>query len=69
MQNFSQLGHFHSICVAAVVRQLDSHNLNDVHRIFCNLDRDGNGVLTLQEVKDGFESILHPDSEEGELRC
>ncbi|CAK9071462.1 Calcium-dependent protein kinase 5 (PbCDPK5) [Durusdinium trenchii] len=64
MQNFSQLGHFHSICVAAVARQLDSHNLNDVHRIFCNLDRDGNGVLTLQEVKDGFESILHPDSEE-----
>ncbi|CAK9078282.1 unnamed protein product [Durusdinium trenchii] len=64
MRNFSNLGHFHSICVAAVARQLDSRNLHEVHSVFCNLDRNGDGVLTLEEVKEGFSAIFLPNSQE-----
>lgn len=64
MKNFSNLDHFYSICVAAVARQLDSRNLNEVHKVFCNLDRNGDGVLTLEEVKEGFSFIYSPNSPE-----
>eukprot|EP00913_Durusdinium_trenchii_P035224 g32954.t1 len=61
-ENGGNLGHFHSICVAAVARQLDSRNLHEVHSVFCNLDRNGDGVLTLEEVKEGFSAIFLPNS-------
>jgi len=64
MKNFSNMGHFYSICVAAVARQLDSRNLHEVHKVFCNLDRNGDGVLTLEEVKEGFSFIYSPNSPE-----
>jgi len=64
MKNFSHLGHFYSICVAAVVRQLGSKHLNEVHRMFCSLDRDGNGVLSVEEVQQGFSNLCHADSPE-----
>merc|ERR1719433_539017 len=64
IRQFSNVNQFFSICVASVARQLDHRSLRDVHRVFCNMDTNGDGVLELHEVKNGFEQIYGKDSEQ-----
>jgi len=64
MKQFSSTSHFFSLCVASVARQLDHRSLRDVHKVFCEMDANGDGVLELQEVKTGFEKIYGKDSDE-----
>jgi len=64
VRNFSNSSQFFSFCVALVARQLDHRSLRDVHRVFCEMDTNGDGVLELQEVKEGFERIFGADSEQ-----
>lgn len=64
MKQFSSTSHFFSLCVASVARQLDHRSLRDVHKVFCEMDQNGDGVLELQEVKQGFEKIFGKDSQE-----
>jgi len=64
IRQFSNVNQFFSICVASAARNLDHHSLRDVHRVFCKMDTDGNGVLELHEVKTGFEQIYGKDSEQ-----
>lgn len=64
MRNFSNTSQFFSICVASVARQLDHRSLRDVHRVFCEMDTNGDGVLELSEVRNGFERIFGKDSEQ-----
>jgi len=64
IRQFSNVNQFFSICVASVARQLDHRSLRDVHRVFCNMDTNGDGVLELHEVKSGFEQIYGKDSEQ-----
>lgn len=64
LRQFSNTSHFFSICVASVARQLDHKGLVDVHRVFCEMDTNGDGVLELHEVKHGFEKIFGKDSEQ-----
>jgi len=58
MRQFSNTSQFISMCVASVARQLDHRSLRDVHRVFSEMDTNGDGVLELQEVKNGFEKIF-----------
>lgn len=64
MRQFSNKSQFFSICVASVARQLDHRSLRDVHRVFTEMDENGDGVLELHEVKSGFERIFGADSEQ-----
>lgn len=63
MRQFSKASQFFSLCVASVARQLDHRNLTDVHKVFCEMDTNGDGVLELHEVKAGFEKIYGKNSE------
>lgn len=64
LRQFSNTCHFFSLCVASVARQLDHKSLRDVHKVFCQLDTNGDGVLSLSEVKIGFEKIFGKDSDQ-----
>ncbi|CAE8687236.1 unnamed protein product, partial [Polarella glacialis] len=64
LRQFSNANQFFSICVASVARQLDHRSLRDVHKVFSELDANGDGVLELSEVKEGFERIYGRESEQ-----
>jgi len=64
MRQFSNTSQFFSICVASVARQLDHRSLRDVHRVFCEMDTNGDGVLELREVLNGFEKIFGKGSDQ-----
>eukprot|EP00405_Crypthecodinium_cohnii_P051011 CAMPEP_0206600542 /NCGR_PEP_ID=MMETSP0325_2-20121206/45888_1 /ASSEMBLY_ACC=CAM_ASM_000347 /TAXON_ID=2866 /ORGANISM="Crypthecodinium cohnii, Strain Seligo" /LENGTH=607 /DNA_ID=CAMNT_0054111927 /DNA_START=8 /DNA_END=1828 /DNA_ORIENTATION=+ len=64
MRQFSSTSQFFSLCVASVARQLDHRSLRDVHRVFSEMDLNGDGVLSLHEVRAGFEKIFGPGSEQ-----
>lgn len=63
LRQFSNTSHFFSICVASVARQLDHRRLCDVHKVFAEMDTNGDGVLELHEVKRGFEKVFGADSD------
>eukprot|EP00747_Dinoflagellata_sp_TGD_P031992 gnl/TRDRNA2_/TRDRNA2_135669_c2_seq1.p1 gnl/TRDRNA2_/TRDRNA2_135669_c2~~gnl/TRDRNA2_/TRDRNA2_135669_c2_seq1.p1 ORF type:complete len:567 (+),score=140.64 gnl/TRDRNA2_/TRDRNA2_135669_c2_seq1:48-1703(+) len=64
MKQFSNTSHFFSACVTSVARQLDHRSLGTIHQVFSELDTNGDGVLELHEVKDGFRRIFGDDSKE-----
>mmetsp|Transcript_22351 Transcript_22351/g.76554 ORF Transcript_22351/g.76554 Transcript_22351/m.76554 type:complete len:601 (-) Transcript_22351:306-2108(-) len=64
LKQFSNTSQFFSLCVASVARQLDHRSLRDVHKIFCDMDTNGDGVLELKEVRAGFEKIFGKGSQE-----
>merc|ERR1719414_1744466 len=64
MKQFSRTSHFFSLCVASVARQLDHRSLRDVHKVFKELDVNGDGVLELHEVMAGFEKMFGENSEQ-----
>jgi calcium-dependent protein kinase len=64
LQTFKNNSMFFSICVASVARQLDHGSLKSVHKVFAEMDSNGDGVLELHEVKAGFEKLFGKDSEE-----
>merc|ERR1719230_1493191 len=64
LRRFSNTSHFFSVCVASVARQLDHNQLRDVHKVFCDMDANGDGMLSLDEVRTGFTKIFGPDSEQ-----
>eukprot|EP00933_Yihiella_yeosuensis_P079814 TRINITY_DN9323_c0_g1_i2.p1 TRINITY_DN9323_c0_g1~~TRINITY_DN9323_c0_g1_i2.p1 ORF type:complete len:641 (+),score=116.65 TRINITY_DN9323_c0_g1_i2:99-2021(+) len=64
MRQFSNTGHFYTMCVASIARQLDHQSLHDVHKVFCELDVNNDGVLELDEVVQGFEKLFEKNSQE-----
>lgn len=66
LQQFKNSSVFFSMCVASVARQLDHSDLKSVHSVFADMDTNGDGVLSLQEVKAGFEKLFGKDSLEAQ---
>jgi len=64
VEQFSHAPDFLSICVASVARQLDHRSLDNVYRVFCSLDANGDGVVELGELRAGFVLVFGEDSDE-----
>jgi calcium-dependent protein kinase len=62
LQQFSNGSTFTKMCMVAVARQLDHKGLKDIHQVFRDMDVNGDGVLSFQEVSDGFKKIFGEDS-------
>mmetsp|Transcript_1783 Transcript_1783/g.3044 ORF Transcript_1783/g.3044 Transcript_1783/m.3044 type:complete len:592 (-) Transcript_1783:71-1846(-) len=57
LKEFSAQSTFSRLCITAVARQLDHKQLKDIHKVFREMDLDGNGVLTANEVKQGMSKM------------
>jgi calcium-dependent protein kinase len=57
LKAFAAKSTFSRICITAVARQLDHSHLKDIHAVFRQMDADGNGVLTADEVKKGLHLL------------
>lgn len=64
MRQFSKTPHFFSICAGAVAKQLDHRSLQDVQKVFSEMDTNSDGVLELREVRCAFEQIFGAGSEQ-----
>lgn len=58
VEHFSHAPDFLAICVTSLAKQLDHRSLDNVYRVFSRLDTDGNGMLTLKEVRAGFKEVF-----------
>lgn len=63
MRQFSQASHLFSLGAASVARQLDHNGLRDVHRVFCDMDTNGDGVLEFSEMRVAFERVFGEESD------
>jgi calcium-dependent protein kinase len=57
LKNFTAQTTFTRLCITAVARQLDHKHLKDIHQVFKELDSDGNGVLSVDEVRKGIGAL------------
>lgn len=64
LKQFSNSSRFQAFCVASVARQLDHRHLRRIHRVFREMDVEGDGVLTFNDVAYGFKRIFGEGSRE-----
>lgn len=64
LNQFTSSSQLISMCISSVVRQLDHRSLRDVHKVFRDLDTNGDGVLEFREVLAAFEQTYGQDSDE-----
>jgi len=62
----SHRSRFFAVCVASVAQQLDHRSLQDVRRVFQQMDVDCSGSLSFCEVKSAFEKVFGVDSEQAQ---
>mmetsp|Transcript_110206 Transcript_110206/g.310828 ORF Transcript_110206/g.310828 Transcript_110206/m.310828 type:complete len:569 (+) Transcript_110206:58-1764(+) len=58
----SNASRFYWLCMASVAQQLDHRSLRDVRQVFHAMDRNGDGLLTVQEVRTSLARIFGQDS-------
>lgn len=63
LKNFTAQSTFSRLCITAVARQLDHKHLGDIHKVFREMDTDGNGVLSMEEVRKGISAFGDPEAE------
>lgn len=64
LRRFKDTSVFGALCVTSVARQLGHTRLTTIHQVFRDMDANGDGVLSLGEVNQGFERIFGADSAE-----
>jgi len=57
LRRYCRVNQFRRMAVAAVARQLDDNHIGHLHDVFVELDTNGDGVLSLQEMKQGFQKL------------
>jgi len=61
LMQFSRMSLFRSMCATVVAQQLNHEALQNVRKVFEDLDTSGDGVLSVDEVKQGFNNLLGAD--------
>jgi len=64
LRHFANSSTFVRLCITAVARQLDHKHLKGIHEAFKQMDINGDGVLSYEEIKAGFASSFGEDSQE-----
>eukprot|EP00403_Amphidinium_massartii_P017972 CAMPEP_0178420118 /NCGR_PEP_ID=MMETSP0689_2-20121128/25965_1 /TAXON_ID=160604 /ORGANISM="Amphidinium massartii, Strain CS-259" /LENGTH=610 /DNA_ID=CAMNT_0020041585 /DNA_START=115 /DNA_END=1944 /DNA_ORIENTATION=+ len=64
LKHFSNSSTFSKMCITAVARQLDHTHLKSIHQVFRELDVNGDGVLSFEEISQGFKKMFGADSVE-----
>jgi len=64
MRHFAGARTFEKLCITAVARQIDHHHLREIYDVFRGLDKNGDGVLSIAEVTEGFKTIFGADSQD-----
>lgn len=54
LRNFKSTATFGAMCMTAVAKLLDHKTLREAHAAFRELDTNGDGVLSLHEIREGF---------------
>jgi len=60
LQQFRHQNNLTQLCTVAVARQMDHQSLKDIHGVFRDLDRNGDGILTFGEISNGFKRLVGP---------
>lgn len=63
LRHFTNKNHFYIVAMANVARNMDSHSVGKVHDVFKALDTNQDGMLSLEEMRGGFEQIYGAGSE------
>ncbi|CAL1127662.1 unnamed protein product, partial [Cladocopium goreaui] len=66
LESFHQQNFFRHLAAGGLAKQLDEGDLHELHRAFCEIDQDENGVVTFAEFKNvlrdfNLNSSSHPD--------
>lgn len=66
LESFHQQNFFRHLAAGVLAKQLDEGDLHELHRAFCEIDQDENGVVTFAEFKNvlrdfNLNSSSHPD--------
>lgn len=64
LKQFCNKSTFTRMCITAVARQLDHKHVADIHKVFRLLDKNGDGVLSFDEISGGFGDLFGVGSEE-----
>jgi len=64
MRHFAGTCTLQRLCITAVARQMDHHDLREIYEVFRGLDQNGDGVLSIAEVTEGFKTIFSADSQD-----
>jgi len=64
LTRFSKTSTFGKMCITAVARQLDHKALKNIHLVFRELDTNGDGTLSMEEVSTGMKKMFGEDSQE-----
>jgi len=67
LKSFCAKSTFSRMCITAVARQLDHKHLKDIHQVFKEMDKDANGVLSVEEVTQGLKGMGSDTSDVAKL--
>jgi len=63
LRQFTKKPQFYVVAMANVARNLDSHGVGEVRDVFKALDTNQDGLLSLDEMRNGFEKVYGADSD------
>jgi len=67
LKNFTAQSTFKRMCITAVARQLDHKHLSEIHQVFREIDENGDGVLSEDEVKKGLKLMMGAEFDEAKF--